>query len=110
VRDYAGGQARPGAWVAEVTSLLDLESWPEGMRVIVRKERPHPGAQLRFTDLGGHWFTAFATNARTGSSLTWNCATAAGPAMRTGSAARGTAPHYGGPPSPGRQPPRPGAR
>jgi hypothetical protein len=32
----------------------------------VRKERPHPGAQLRFTDLGGHRFTAFATSTRTG--------------------------------------------
>ena len=36
------------------------------MRVIVRKERPHPGAQLRFTDLGGHRFTCFATSTRTG--------------------------------------------
>ena len=50
----AGGQVRPGAWVAELTGLLDLTGWPEGMRVIVRKERPHPGAQLRFTDLDGH--------------------------------------------------------
>ena len=33
------------------------------MRVIVRKERPHPGAQLRFTDIDGHRFTAFATDA-----------------------------------------------
>ena len=57
---------RPGAWVAELTGLLDLSSWPEGMRVIVRKERPHPGAQLRFTDLGGHRFTCFATGARHG--------------------------------------------
>jgi hypothetical protein len=62
----AGGQVRPGAWVAELTGLADLSSWPEGMRVIVRKERPHPGAQLRFTDLGGHRFTCFATDARRG--------------------------------------------
>jgi hypothetical protein len=62
----AGGQVRPGAWVAELTGLLDLTGWPEGMRVIVRKERPHPGAQLRFTDLGGHRFTCFATDARRG--------------------------------------------
>jgi hypothetical protein len=62
----AGGQVRPGAWVAELTGLLDLSSWPEGMRVIVRKERPHPGAQLRFTDLGGHRFTCFATGTRRG--------------------------------------------
>jgi hypothetical protein len=36
------------------------------MRMIVRKERPHPGAQLRFTDLDGHRVTCFATDARTG--------------------------------------------
>ncbi len=62
----AGGQVRPGAWVAELTGLLDLPSWPPGMRVIVRKERPHPGAQLRFTDIGGHRVTCFATDATTG--------------------------------------------
>jgi Transposase DDE domain group 1 len=62
----AGGEVRPGAWVAELTGLLDLAGWPAGMRVIVRRERPHPGAQLRFTDLGGHRFTAFATDAKTG--------------------------------------------
>jgi hypothetical protein len=62
----AGGQVRPGAWVAELTGLLDLGGWPAGMRVIVRKERPHPGAQLRFTDIGGHRFTAFATGTRRG--------------------------------------------
>jgi Transposase DDE domain group 1 len=60
------GRVRDGAWVAELTGLLNLSSWPEGMRVIVRKERPHRGAQLRFTDVGGHRFTAFATSARTG--------------------------------------------
>jgi hypothetical protein len=62
----AGGQVRPGAWVAELTGLLDLAAWPAGMRVIARKERPHPGAQLRFTDLDGHRFTCFATDASTG--------------------------------------------
>jgi len=62
----ASGQVRPGAWVAELTGLLDLTGWPEGMRVIVRRERPHPGAQLRFTDIDGHRFTAFATDARRG--------------------------------------------
>jgi hypothetical protein len=60
------GQVRDGAWVADITGLLDLSSWPAGMRVIVRKERPHPGAQLRFTDLDGHRFTAFGTDARRG--------------------------------------------
>jgi hypothetical protein len=60
------GQVRDGAWVADITGLLDLEDWPDGMRVIVRKERPHPGAQLRFTDIDGHRFTAFATDAGKG--------------------------------------------
>jgi hypothetical protein len=60
------GQVRDGAWVADITGMLDLSSWPAGMRLIVRKERPHHGAQLRFTDLDGHRFTAFATDARKG--------------------------------------------
>jgi len=60
------GQVRDGAWVADITGMLDLSSWPAGMRVIVRKERPHPGAQLRFTDVDGHRFTAFATDAKKG--------------------------------------------
>ena len=34
-----------------------LTSWPSGMRVTVRKERPHPGAQLRLTDVEGHRLT-----------------------------------------------------
>ena len=60
------GHVRDGAWVADVTGLLDLKSWPVGMRVIVRKERPHPGAQLRITDADGHRVTAFATNTTRG--------------------------------------------
>ncbi|WP_072691763.1 IS1380 family transposase [Rhodococcus marinonascens] len=62
----SGGQVRDGAWVAELTGLLDLSAWPTGMRVIVRKERPHPGAQLRFTDTDGLRLTAFVTNTRRG--------------------------------------------
>jgi hypothetical protein len=62
----AHDEVRDGAWVAELTGLLDLSSWPEGMRVIVRKERPHPGAQLRFEDVDGMRITAFATNTTRG--------------------------------------------
>jgi hypothetical protein len=57
---------RDGAWVAEATGVLALSGWPKGMRVIVRKERPHPGAQLRFTDADGLRLTAFATNTTRG--------------------------------------------
>ncbi len=64
------GQVREGAFVAEVTGMLDLTGWPpqvrKGMRVIIRKERPHPGAQLRITDIDGNRVTAFATNTRPG--------------------------------------------
>ncbi|WP_371826021.1 transposase [Nonomuraea turcica] len=59
-------RVRPGAWVAELTGLLDLTGWPKGMRVIVRKERPHPGARLRLTDLDGHRIAYFVTDAQHG--------------------------------------------
>ncbi len=62
----ADGEPRPGAAVIEVTGLLELSRWPAGMRVIVRRERPHPGAQLRLTDRDGHRLTAFATNTAPG--------------------------------------------
>ncbi|MEJ7650232.1 MAG: transposase, partial [Nakamurella sp.] len=57
---------RDGAWVTDVTGVLDLNGWPAGMRVLVRAERPHPGAQLRFTDLHGNRLTAFATKTSRG--------------------------------------------
>jgi hypothetical protein len=51
---------RDGADVAELTGMLTIHGpdlhangWPEGLRVIVRQERPHPGAQLRFSDIHG---------------------------------------------------------
>ena len=56
------GRPRKGAWVTEITGMLDLSHWPSGSRVIIRRERPHPGAQLRFTDTDGHRFTAFITD------------------------------------------------
>ncbi|MGW0828687.1 IS1380 family transposase [Streptomyces sp. NPDC002845] len=55
------GEVRDGAWVAELTGDL-LDGWAKGMRLIVRKERPHPGAQLRITDADGMRITCFATN------------------------------------------------
>jgi hypothetical protein len=69
----ADGSTRDGADVAELTGLLpDLATagWPAGMRVIVRRERPHPGAQLRFTDIDGWRFQAFATDTDVGQ-LAW---------------------------------------
>ncbi|MFH9073768.1 IS1380 family transposase [Streptomyces alboflavus] len=57
------GEIRDGAWVAELDGDC-LTGWPNGMRLIVRKERPHPGAQLRFTDADGMRLTCFATNTK----------------------------------------------
>lgn len=42
--------------------MLDLSAWPQGAKVILRAERPHPGAQLTFTDADGHRITAFITD------------------------------------------------
>jgi hypothetical protein len=39
------GEQRRGAQVAELTDLVDLSAWPEGTRLIVRREPLHPGAQ-----------------------------------------------------------------
>ncbi len=69
------GLPRDGAQVAELTAWIPAptrptrsparfgpQHWPEGMRIIARRERPHPGAQLRVTDINGWRITCFATN------------------------------------------------
>jgi hypothetical protein len=58
----ADGEQRDGAWVSELTGQVNLEDWPDGTRLICRRERPHPGAQLSFTDLDGHRFQCFITD------------------------------------------------
>ena len=60
------GGIRDGAWIAEATTLVNLNSWPAGTRLILRRERPHPGAQLRFTDADGMRVTAFITDTEPG--------------------------------------------
>lgn len=56
------GSLRDNGEVAEIGELLNLEGWPSGSRVIVRRERPHPGAQLSFSDHDGHRFQAILTD------------------------------------------------
>jgi hypothetical protein len=63
------GEPREGAEVAELTAWIPpttrtgtAADWPTTMRVIARRERPHPGAQLRLTDHNGWRVTCFATN------------------------------------------------
>ena len=60
-QDQDGGE-RPNGQVCEITSQLDLSTWPAGSRVLVRRERAHPGAQLTFTDHDGHRFQAILTD------------------------------------------------
>jgi hypothetical protein len=63
----ADGEPRDGADLAEITGLLRLSSWPKDMRVIVRRERPHPGAQLSLFEQADGWrYQAFVTNTRMG--------------------------------------------
>ena len=57
-----GSDERDGAEVVEITDLVDLGAWGEGIRMIARREDPHPGAQLTFTDVDGHRFQVFVTD------------------------------------------------
>jgi len=66
----ADGGHRDGAGLAEISRVLPARSlvgYPPGTRVIVRRERPHPGAQLdAFEERDGWRYTAFATDTRLG--------------------------------------------
>lgn len=53
----------PAAEVVELTDFVDLSTWPTGTRLIARRERPHPSAQLSLFDtVEGFPPTAFITN------------------------------------------------
>jgi Transposase DDE domain group 1 len=66
----AAGTPRPDAQVAELTGLLRhsaggdrLASWPADMRILIRRENPHPGAQLSlFEQHEGKRYQVTATN------------------------------------------------
>jgi hypothetical protein len=64
------GEPVEHAHVAELTGLLPagmLADYPDRMRIIVRRERPHPGAQLNlFEEADGWRYTAFPTTTRIG--------------------------------------------
>jgi hypothetical protein len=57
-----GVDEREGAEVTEITELVDLSGWPDSTRMIARREDPHPGAQLTFTDVDGHRFQVCITD------------------------------------------------
>jgi len=70
VASNADGDLREHADVVEVTGLLDLSKWTKDcsdMRVIVRRELPHPGATLdAFEIRDGYRYQAFTTNTTRG--------------------------------------------
>jgi Transposase DDE domain group 1 len=62
-----GADWRDHAEVAEITHLVadvfdSTRAWPSGLRMIARREQPHPGAQLTFTDVDGHRYQVFVTD------------------------------------------------
>ena len=56
------GSVRENGEVAEITDSVELSAWPDGSRLIVRRERPHPGAQLSFPDHDGYRFQPILTD------------------------------------------------
>jgi Transposase DDE domain group 1 len=50
------------AYVTELTEMVDLSAWPEGSRLICRRERAHPGAQLSLVDTDGWRHQCFLTD------------------------------------------------
>lgn len=90
VASNADGDLREHADVVDVTGLLDLSRWrsscPE-MRVIVRRELPHPGATLdTFEIRDGYRYQAFTTNTARGQLAFLEAGTERTPASRTASA------------------------
>jgi hypothetical protein len=57
-----GTDERDSGEVAEITDLVDLSPWSEGTRMIARRELPHPGAQLTFSDVEGYRYQVFITD------------------------------------------------
>ncbi|HYN31245.1 MAG TPA: IS1380 family transposase, partial [Ilumatobacteraceae bacterium] len=62
-----GSDWREHAEICEITHLVGdifdaTRTWPSGLRMIARRELPHPGAQLIFTDIDGHRYQVFVTD------------------------------------------------
>jgi hypothetical protein len=79
------GTPRDGAWVAELTGHLDLSGWPQGSRLIVRKERPRPARICALPMSTGTATSAFWPTSPTPTSSRWRSATGCTRASRTAS-------------------------
>jgi hypothetical protein len=70
----ADGAGRDGAWVVELSDLVDMSTWPEATRLVCRRERPHPDAQLSLFDIGQDWrHTCFITDTALGDLAVLEC-------------------------------------
>jgi Transposase DDE domain group 1 len=78
---------QPVAQVAELTGLLPGltdAGWPNRMRVLVRRERPHPGAQISVFEAHDGWrYQGLATDPRSDSSRSWRPGITPTPASKT---------------------------
>ena len=96
------GQRRDGAEVADLSGLLTGANYPEGTRFIVRRERPHPGAQLDLFDTIEGWrhqLIATDTPAGNGPMAFLDAAIARTPGSRTASARERTLASAASPPA-----------
>jgi hypothetical protein len=82
-----GGEIREGAWTAELDGDV-LKGWPTGMRLVVRKERPHPAPSCASPTPTDYGSPASPPTRRAGRSRTWNCGTADARGRRTAYAMR----------------------
>ena len=82
----ADGDPRQHADVVEITGLLELVRWTTtcpDMRVIVRRELPHPGATLDAFEIRDGWrYQGFTTNTSRGQTAFLEAAPGAGPGRR----------------------------
>ena len=81
-----GAEERESAEVAEITDLVDLSRWGEGTRMIARRELPHPGAQLTFSDVEGYRYQVFITDHQEDDTASSMLSIGAGDAANVGSA------------------------
>jgi hypothetical protein len=82
----ADGQPRTGAEVCELTGWIDLHRWPDGTRVLCRREDAHPAPSCASPILTATASRSLSPTSPTVTSPAWSCATASVPASRTASA------------------------
>lgn len=80
------GSARQNGEVCEITDMVDLSAWPEGSRLLVRRERPHPARNCRSPTTTATASKRSSPTSPTRTSPSWSAVTASTRTSRTGSA------------------------